>query len=46
MSAHDGGRALQLRSSVVLRLHGDRAEVIAYLNDQDLGAVLGTGGGG
>jgi hypothetical protein len=46
MSALDGGRSLQLRSAFVLRLHGDRAEVIAYLNDQDLGAVLGTGGGG
>jgi len=41
-----GGRSLQLRSSFVLRLHGDRAEVIAYLNDQDLRALLGASGGG
>jgi len=35
------GRTVQLRSTFVLRLHDRRAEVVAYLNDQDLRAVLG-----
>lgn len=44
LSSLDGGsRSVQLRSSFVLRLQGDSAEVIAYLNDQDVRALLGAG---
>jgi hypothetical protein len=44
MSALDGSDAsVRLRSSFVLRQDGGRAEVIAYLNDQDLRALLRIG---
>jgi hypothetical protein len=44
VSALDGGgRTVQLRSSFVLRLEDERAEAVAYLNDQDLRSFLDPG---